>query len=140
MTDRITTEQRSINMSKVKGKNTSLEIVVRKRLFKEGFRYRTFYKLPGRPDIVLPSRKAVIFVHGCFWHQHDCKKAALPTSNENFWRNKLTGNKQRDAENQQKLKDLGWNVYVLWECTLNSTDKFEQTMTDLLSDLSSINT
>ncbi len=133
MTDRITKKQRSINMARVKGKNTALEISVRRALFKAGYRFRLFYKLPGKPDIVIPSKKTVIFVHGCFWHQHGCKKAALPTSNTQFWTGKLTGNKERDLLNQAKLKELGWNVLILWECELNTTGKLENAIKGLIN-------
>ena len=119
-------------MAKVKGKNTLLELSVRRRLFKEGYRFRLFAKLPGKPDIVLPSRRVAIFVNGCFWHHHNCKKAILPSSNKRFWEVKLLGNKRRDLRNQKRLRKLGWRVITLWECKLNTKSSFERTMMNLV--------
>ncbi len=126
MADRITKRQRSKNMSRVKGKDTALELSVRKAFFAEGMRYRIHYKLPGRPDIVFIEKKIAIFVHGCFWHQHNCKKAMLPVTNKKFWKEKLLGNKKRDKANIIKLKSLGWEILVLWECELNNKNWFSK--------------
>ena len=88
-------------------------------LFLEGYRYRLHRKdLPGNPDIVFTSRKKVIFVNGCFWHGHNCKKAALPTTNKRFWEKKLTGNKERDKRNLAKLKTMGWKSLIIWQCKI----------------------
>jgi DNA mismatch endonuclease, patch repair protein len=134
--DKLTKKQRSLNMAKIGGKDSSLEIKVRKRLFKEGFRYRVHYKkLSGIPDIVLVSRKITVFINGCFWHQHDCKKAFLPTTNVSFWKNKLLKNKKRDAENLKKLRIAGWKSVILWECELNNKVKFERSMNRLIKAL-----
>ena len=111
---------RSYNMSLIKGKNTKPEELVSKYLFSQGFRYRkNDVRLPGKPDIVLPKYKTVIFVNGCFWHAHEgCKYFVWPKNNEEFWKNKITGNIRRDSDNYMKLEQMGWNVIVVWECQL----------------------
>ena len=112
---------RSYNMSRIKGKETKLEVVVRKYLFSEGFRYRKNVKdLPGTPDIVLPRYKTVIFVNGCFWHGHKgCRHFVVPDTNREFWIGKIEANIQRDARKSAELEKLGWRVIVIWECELN---------------------
>lgn len=114
---------RSYNMSRIKGKNTKPEDIVAKYLFAHGFRYRRNVKtLPGTPDIVLKKYKTVIFVNGCFWHAHEgCRYFVLPEENREFWEEKLLRNRERDAEKQNQLKELGWNVIVIWECELKSS-------------------
>ena len=111
---------RSFNMSQIKGKNTKPEELVRKYLFAHGFRYRKNDKrLPGSPDIVLPKYKTVIFVNGCFWHGHTgCKYFVWPQNNADFWREKIQRNIERDKNNYEKLKQLGWSVVLVWECEL----------------------
>lgn len=118
-------ETRSFNMSKIRGKDTKPEIIVRKWLWTHGFRYRLHRKdLPGNPDIVLPKYNTVIFVHGCFWHRHkNCRYATTPKTRKNFWMEKFEGNIQRDKKNQAKLRKLGWKVIVIWECELFKGDK-----------------
>src|SRR3954466_12460248 len=113
-------ETRSYNMSQIKGKNTKPEMLVRKFLFANGFRYRLHdKKLPGKPDIVLPKYKTVIFVHGCFWHGHEgCKYFVVPKTRTEWWLNKIERNKQLDLESIQKLKQDNWKVIVLFECEL----------------------
>jgi len=115
-----TPEQRSYNMSRIRGKNTKPEEQVRKYLFSQGFRYRkNDVRLPGKPDIVLPKYKIVIFVNGCFWHAHEgCRYFVWPKSNVDFWKRKINGNVERDLRNQQLLNEQGWNVIVVWECQL----------------------
>ena len=110
------TPSRSYNMSQIKGKNTKPEEIVRKYLFSHGFRYRkNVAKLPGKPDIVLPKYKTVIFVNGCFWHMHEgCKYFVWPKTNSEFWRKKLEKNVLNDRKNQQQLCEMGWHVIVLW--------------------------
>ena len=117
-------------MSKVSGKETKPEIIVRKFLFAQGFRYRKNDKrLHGKPDIVLPKYKTAIFVHGCFWHGHqNCKKSALPQTNYEFWKNKIQGNTERDKSNQKQLKKLGWKIIVVWQCRIKNRELFEKTM------------
>ena len=120
MADRHSKEVRSYNMSRIRGKNTKPEEIVRKYLFSQGFRYRKNDKrLPGTPDIVLPKYKTVIFVNGCFWHMHEgCRYFVWPKSNEEFWRNKILTNVIRDKRNYSELQELGWKVIVIWECQL----------------------
>ncbi|WP_255675995.1 very short patch repair endonuclease [Pusillimonas sp. MFBS29] len=109
-------------MAGIRGKSTKPELLVRQLLFADGFRYRLHRNdLPGTPDIVMSGRKIVIFVHGCFWHQHlECKYARLPASNPDFWRQKLGRNVQRDQEVFAALKAAGWRVLVVWECATRS--------------------
>ena len=122
MADIFTKKKRSQIMSKIKGKNTKPELIIRRALFKEGYRYRLYRKdLPGNPDIVFSSRRKVIFVNGCFWHGHDCKKAAMPTTNREFWEKKLNGNKERDKRNLGKLKAIGWKSLVIWQCQIKKS-------------------
>ena len=106
-------------MAGIRGKNTKPEMFVRKALHHAGFRYRLHVKdLPGKPDIVLPKHRALIFVHGCFWHSHDCHLFKWPKSREEFWRKKLLGNKAGDANHLVELQKAGWRVLVIWECSL----------------------
>jgi DNA mismatch endonuclease (patch repair protein) len=116
--DVVDPEKRSKMMSGIKGKNTKPEMVVRRALFAEGFRYRLHRKdLPGGPDIVLTSRRVVVFVHGCFWHRHTgCRLAKLPASNVDFWKKKLDGNVARDHRVVRTLVASGWRVLIIWEC------------------------
>ena len=112
-------------MAAVKNKNTKPELNVRKALFAKGLRYRLHVKnLPGHPDLVFPKYKAVIFIHGCFWHNHDCKQGKLPTSNVRFWKEKLQNNAERDQRNIALLEAIGWRVKVIWGCTLNNKNQF----------------
>ncbi|MBR0598599.1 very short patch repair endonuclease [Sinanaerobacter chloroacetimidivorans] len=117
-------ETRSFNMSRIKSKNTKPEVLVRKYLFSLGLRFRiNVTTLPGKPDIVLPKYKTIIFVHGCFWHGHEnCKRAQLPKTRTEWWASKISANKIRDAYNIQKLIELGWSVITIWECQLNKAD------------------
>ncbi len=116
--DKISKETRSAVMRQVKSEDTELEMKVRRLLHRMGYRFRLHRKdLPGKPDIVLPKRRAVILIHGCFWHQHEgCPRSARPTSNVEFWAKKLDRNIQRDRENLQALRESGWRVLVVWEC------------------------
>ncbi len=120
--DIYTKEKRSEIMKKIKSKDTGPEKKVRSLLHSLGYRFRLHRKdLPGKPDIVLPKYKTVIFVHGCFWHGHEdknCKYANKPKTNEQFWNNKFTYNKNRDLENEKILLHLGWKVIVIWECQI----------------------
>ena len=117
-------EQRSRNMSAIKSKNTKPEIKVRKVLHSMGYRFRLHSKdLPGSPDIVLPKYKTVIFVHGCFWHRHEnCKYASTPKTRKEFWNKKFTENKKRDSEIQEKIKNIGWQSVVIWECEIKNKE------------------
>lgn len=117
MTDHLSTEKRSQNMSKVRSKGTELELQVRRRLHQAGFRFRlNSPDLPGKPDIVLPRFSTVIFVNGCFWHGHNCSRAKLPKTNTNFWKAKILKNISRDSKNQRTLRKSGWRVYNIWGC------------------------
>ncbi|WP_345081733.1 very short patch repair endonuclease [Nemorincola caseinilytica] len=125
---------RSSKMSKIKGRDTKPEILVRKFLFSRGFRYRIHCKkLPGKPDIVLTKYRTVILVNGCFWHAHNgCRLNKIPRSNVEFWTNKLQSNMQRDKENEKGLEKLGWKVITIWECQLRKPH-LEQTLVAVIS-------
>ena len=121
MADTITPERRSEIMSHIKSKDTSIELMVRRYLFKLGYRYRVNYKaLPGKPDIVFTKKKIAIFIHGCYWHGHDCgsRYAHSSKSNKSYWGPKIQRTQQRDQEHIEALEYDGWNVIVLWECQL----------------------
>lgn len=121
MPDTLTTEQRHRCMSHIRSKNTKPEVLVRKELFRRGYRYRiNVSELPGKPDIVLPKYKTAIFVNGCFWHGHEgCKRFVLPKSNREYWESKIFRNQQRDKEIIFKLQQAGWGVIIVWECELS---------------------
>lgn len=123
---------RSYNMSRIRGKDTKPEEIVRKYLFAQGFRYRKNDRcLPGKPDIVLPKYKTVVFVNGCFWHKHEgCKYFVWPKSNSEFWKEKIEGTAERDKNVTEELTKMGWSVLVVWECELKP-DVRERTL-DLL--------
>ncbi|CAN7279587.1 very short patch repair endonuclease [Pseudomonas umsongensis] len=122
--DIVTPEQRSVMMSKVRGKNTRPEMVVRSLCHQMGFRFRLHRRdLPGTPDVVFPKYRLCLFVHGCFWHQHpDCKYAHMPTSKVDFWQMKLTQNVERDLRAQKALGIMGWRVITIWECHTKNRD------------------
>ena len=138
MADSLTKEKRSWNMSRIRGKDTKIEVKVRKYLFSKGFRYRkNVATLPGKPDIVLPKYKTAIFVHGCYWHRHPgCKYAYIPKTNVEFWEKKFSENMANDEKNRLKLETSGWTVITLWECDIKRD--FESTMDKLLYQLSSM--
>lgn len=128
MSDKLTPEKRSWNMSRIKGKDTKIEVEVRKYLFSKGYRFRKNDKrYPGKPDIVLPKYHVAIFVHGCFWHRHEgCKDATTPKTRTEFWLEKFDKNVKNDQIKQKKLRELGWKVIVIWECELKRS--FQETM------------
>jgi len=134
MTDSITTERRSDNMRKIRSKDTKPEMRIRKLLFGLGYRFRLHRKdLPGKPDIVFTGRKRVIFVHGCFWHQHqDCREGRLPGSRQEYWIPKLKNNISRDQKHTVELQKLGWKVLVIWECQITNIDRTEDMMLKFL--------
>ena len=134
--DRITPEQRHYTMSRIRGKDTKPEILVRKYLFSEGFRFRKNDKrYPGHPDIVLPKYHTVIFVNGCFWHGHEnCKYYTIPKSNTEFWVAKVKRNQERDQADAVALSNLGWNVITIWECQLEKANR-DKTLGDLVNNL-----
>ena len=127
---------RSYNMSRIRSKNTKPEEMVRKYLFAQGFRYRKNDKrLPGKPDIVLPKYKTVVFVNGCFWHMHEgCKYFVWPQNNREFWKNKIQGNAERDIRKKTELELQGWNVITIWECQLK-TEVRQETLTRLCDEI-----
>ena len=123
-----TPEQRSINMSHIRSKDTKPEEIVRKYLFARGFRYRkNDTRYPGKPDLVLPKYQTVIFINGCFWHQHGCSRSTLPKTNQDYWIPKIQRNVERDRQNIKALEDAGWKVIVIWECELKKKT-LEETM------------
>jgi len=123
-------------MSRIRGKDTKPEVLVRKFLFNNGLRYRLHDKrLPGKPDLVLPKYKTVVFIHGCYWHGHEgCKYFVVPKTRTEWWLNKIKGNQYRDNENVSMLLGLGWKVIIVWECELK-TDKKDQTLDKLIRDI-----
>lgn len=135
MADRLTPQERSRNMSRVKGRDTKPELLVRSIVHRLGYRFRLHgKKLPGRPDIVLPRHHKVIFVHGCFWHGHPgCRRAARPSSNREFWDKKIESNIARDAANIEALRQADWKVLVIWQCAMKDRDQLEQTLIEFLS-------
>jgi DNA mismatch endonuclease (patch repair protein) len=123
--DRISPKRRSKNMRKIKSKNMAPEVNVRRMVHGLGYRFRLHRKdLPGKPDLVFPSRHKVIFVHGCFWHQHTgCREGRVPGSNTGYWKPKLTRNVERDMENLAQLKSVGWKALVIWECEIKNSKR-----------------
>ncbi len=123
-TDIFSPEKRSAIMRAVKSENTKPELTLRKALFALGYRYRLNKKdLPGKPDLVFPKHRCVVFVHGCFWHGHHCKRGSrTPKSNVDYWRRKIDRNRRRDQENALALNELGWRVITVWECELATLD------------------
>lgn len=118
MADVFSPERRSEIMSAIRSKNTRPEIIIRKKLFKLGFRYRIHTLLPGKPDIVLKALRVAIFVHGCFWHGHTCKLFRLPKTRPEFWLNKIDKNQNNDLKSFNKLIESGWRVAIIWECSI----------------------
>ena len=127
MADVHSPETRSRNMAAIRSKDTKPELTVRRYLHRHGIRYSLHKsKLPGRPDLVLPKRNAVVFVHGCYWHRHPgCPKATTPATRPEFWIPKLEGNRERDLKHQAELEEKGWRVFIIWECQLNTKEHLE---------------
>ena len=136
MTDTLTPKERSQRMSLVRGKDTKPEMFVRRLVHRMGYRYRLHRRdLPGTPDLVFPGRKKVLYVHGCYWHRHPdpkCKLARLPKSRLEFWLPKLEANAARDRQNQEKIKQIGWNYLVIWECQLKDKVALERKIRSFL--------
>lgn len=132
MSDTLSPAERSERMSRVRAKDTRPEMKVRRLVHGLGYRYRLHHaSLPGKPDLVFSGRRAVIFVHGCFWHGHNdpsCKLARLPKSRLDFWRPKIDANRQRDERNRRELVKLGWRVLELWECQLGDAGELAETI------------
>ena len=123
MADIVSKETRSRMMSGIRGKNTKPELEVRRALFARGFRYRLHVSnLPGRPDIVLARWRTVVFVHGCFWHGHNCKHFKQPKTNQEFWTNKISGNRSNYARQRRVLANDGWSVLTVWECSMRGVN------------------
>ncbi|MBP9993519.1 MAG: DNA mismatch endonuclease Vsr [bacterium] len=139
MSDPLTPEQRHHCMASIHGKDTKPEIVVRKYLWNNGFRYRLNHpRLPGKPDVVLRKYRTCIFINGCFWHGHEgCKSFVMPRSNVDFWKAKIDRNRRRDIEVQLKLADMGWHRITIWECQLKK-DRREETLKGLVYTLDCI--
>ena len=132
--DKLSPEQRSRNMANIKGKDTKPEKIVRSILHSMGYRFRLHNKqLPGKPDIVLPRYRSVVFVHGCFWHGHDgCKRATMPTTRAEFWQNKIAGNRERDSRNIAALENLGYRCLIVWQCDLKDLGLLKQRLSAFL--------
>jgi len=139
MVDSISSEHRSWNMSRIKNKDTKIEVMVRQYLFHHGFRFRKNDKrYPGKPDVVLPKYKTVIFVHGCFWHRHEgCKLATTPKTRTEFWLEKFEKNVANDKKHYEELQKMGWKVIIVWECELEKD--FESTMKQIVNQISQNN-
>jgi len=134
MVDMVTTERRSEIMGRIRSTNTSPEIRVRRVAHALGLRFRLHRRdLPGKPDLVFPGHRSVVFVHGCYWHQHPgCKRGQLPKSAQDFWRDKFTTNLLRDARNEATLRESGWNVIVIWECETKNDETISQALLPLV--------
>jgi len=134
--DTLTPEERSKRMSLVRGRGTKPEMLVRRLIHGMGYRYRLHRRdLPGNPDLVFPSRRRAIFVHGCFWHRHrQCKLARIPKSRHDFWVPKLEGNRQRDVANQKRLREIGWDLMVIWECETRDREVLSERIKSFLGE------
>ena len=132
--DRLSQERRSALMSRIRGRDTQPELVVRRTVHQMGYRFRLHRRdLPGTPDLVFPSRRIALFVHGCFWHSHrGCPKGRAPKSNLGYWRPKLQQNKKRDRRKAERLRRLGWRVVILWQCELKDQDNLRTLLRDIL--------
>ncbi|WP_350016227.1 very short patch repair endonuclease [Rhodanobacter sp. IGA1.0] len=134
MADFLTAAERSERMSRIRGQNTKPELLVRKFLHQQGFRYRLHVKeLPGRPDLVLPKYGTTVFVDGCFWHGHSCQGGRVPATNTSFWKDKISTNQDRDRRNRRALRRGGWRVIHIWECQLSTKVKRDKALTRLAS-------
>lgn len=123
-------------MASISGKETKPEISVRSFLFRQGFRFRKNVKtLIGKPDIVLPKHRTIIFIHGCFWHGHNCMRGTKPTSNIEFWNSKIQGNIDRDKKTISQLKKNSWRVLTIWDCDLKNKERFDSSMKKLIGKL-----
>jgi len=135
--DKLSAERRSANMRRIRNTDTNPEVELRRLVHRLGYRFRLHRKdLPGRPDIVFPGRQKVIFMHGCFWHQHPgCREGRMPGSRVDYWRPKLDRNQTRDAANQAQLEEQGWKVLVVWECELKDSKSLAKTLRRFLGGL-----
>jgi DNA mismatch endonuclease (patch repair protein) len=135
MTDVLSPEQRSFNMSRIRGRDTKPEMVVRRFLHAAGLRYRLYGKgLPGKPDLVFAGARAVVFVHGCFWHMHRCRYGKpAPSTNKDFWAEKRRGNAARDVRNRTQLRAQGWKVFEVWECHTRDAEKLQAKLAPVIA-------
>lgn len=134
MADVHTPAQRSANMAAIKGKHTKPEMIVRRLLHRRGYRYLLHGRLPGKPDLVFPSRRKVIFVHGCFWHMHSCGYGmVVPSTRTDFWQAKRSGNVRRDESNCRRLRDAGWVSLVVWECETKQPEELIERLEGFLA-------
>lgn len=135
MIDHVSKEKRSAIMKRIRGKNTTPEMIVRKLVYSLKYRYRLHVKnLPGKPDLVFASRKKVIYVHGCFWHYHKCKKGNPPKSRLDYWLPKLEENNRRDMRNYEEIAALGWKYMVIWQCQMADKDALASKIASFLDD------
>lgn len=138
MSDKLTPQQRSWNMSRIRGKNTKPELLVRRLVHSKGYRFRLHgrsgsVRLPGKPDLVFAGRRKVIFVNGCFWHFHDCRVGQhAPKANAEFWAAKRSRTRERDADQRRQLQEAGWDVLTVWECELKDGSALESALVDFL--------
>ena len=131
MTDVVSSQTRSKMMSGIQGKNTKPEIMIRKALHQKGFRYRLHVKsLPGKPDLVFPKYKAAIQINGCFWHGHNCHLFKWPSTQPEFWREKILGNRERDAVKLKEMEEIGWRTMIIWECAVKG--KYKQPFNEVI--------
>lgn len=129
MVDTLSPEERSERMSRIRGSDTTPELLVRRYLHAHGFRYKLHDRsLPGKPDLVFPRYGVVVFINGCFWHAHHCQKGRIPATRSDFWKDKFEKNRARDTRNARLLKRLGWRVLTVWECTLSGASKRTRTL------------
>jgi DNA mismatch endonuclease (patch repair protein) len=136
MVDIFSRHKRSKIMSKISSHDTKPEILVRKFLFSQGFRFRkNDNRYPGKPDIILPKYKIAIFIHGCFWHNHNCNRGRIPKTNTKFWQKKINDNKKRDKKNQINLLNQGWKVIVIWQCEINNKMKMKERLEYLIKEI-----
>jgi len=127
MVDVLTLEQRQLNMSRIRGRDTKPEMLIRRGLHARGLRYRLHVRtLPGRPDLIFPRYHVAVFIHGCFWHAHGCMLSKLPETRRDFWEKKLEGNASRDRMAVDTLKATGWRVLVIWECALRGSGRLQE--------------
>jgi DNA mismatch endonuclease (patch repair protein) len=135
--DKLSSEKRSSIMRGIRNKDMKPEMQVRRLIFRMGYRYRLHSShLPGKPDLAFPGLKKVIFVHGCFWHQHkrkNCRDSHIPKTNSNYWEQKLKGNAERDTKNKKELQYMGWKVLIIWECELKNLDRVEEIIRNFLN-------
>ena len=133
MVDTLTPEQRSALMARVKGVDTKPEMYVRRALHARGYRYRVHVaNLPGRPDLVFRKRRTAVFVHGCFWHRHGCKRSSEPKTRTDYWRDKFAANVARDKRNEERLVRDGWRVFVVWECEIDADETLLKRLVEFL--------